>query len=156
LIEHIRNIVKASAIEQTAAIVRAINNSEAAITRQLEKIMATFDEAMTILMDAVTAQKTQIDSLVTLTNGLHDQVIAALGGSLTPSQQQRVDAVFKGVTDNAAEVTAAINADTIQSTAGAVSSGPSAADIKAGAEGQPAAPAAPADASAPAAPPANP
>lgn len=121
------------------------------INRKLEKIMSTLDDLVT----AVAAEKTQIDSLVALTGSLHQAVLDALGGTITPSQQMRIDAVFKAINDNAAEVAAAVTANTIQATAGAVSGGPSAADIK-NTGGQAAVgsePAVPADA--PVAPPPN-
>ncbi len=88
--------------------------------------MHTLEETL----DLVEAQTTKVDSLIALTNDLHQKVLDALGGGLTPSQQMRVDAVFDEVTAEAGKVDAAITANTVQATAGAVSGGPSAADIK--------------------------
>lgn len=92
----------------------------------LEKMMHNLDETLALVTD----QKTRIDSLVALTTDLHQRVLDALGGALTPSQQQRVDAIFDGVKENADEVDAAITANTVSDTAGAVSDGASASEIK--------------------------
>ncbi len=114
--------------------------------------MHTLEETL----DLVEAQTTKVDSLIALTNDLHQKVLDALGGGLTPSQQMRVDAVFDEVTAEAGKVDAAITANTVQATAGAVSGGPSLSDIKGGqtAPAPSAVPAsAPADPNAPAAAP---
>lgn len=95
--------------------------------RKLEANMATLEDTLAL----VEAQNTRVDSLIALTADLHQKVIDALGGGLTPSQQMRVDAVFDEVKAEADKVDAAITANTVQATAGAVSGGPSAADIKA-------------------------
>jgi hypothetical protein len=97
------------------------------ILNMLEQVMHTLEETLALVTD----QKTRIDSLVALTTDLHQKVIDALGASLTPSQQMRVDAIFDAVKNNADEVDAAITANTVSASAGAVSDGPSASDIKA-------------------------
>lgn len=95
---------------------------------KLEAIMATLEDTLAL----VEAQNTRVDSLIALTADLHQKVIDALGGGLTPSQQMRVDAVFDEVKAEADKVDAAITANTVQATAGAVSDGPSLNDIKSG------------------------
>lgn len=94
--------------EQNAALVRAIKDAEAAITKQLEAIMATLEETLA----AVQAEKTSEDSLVALVVGMKKQLDAALAGALTPSQQMRVDAIFNQITTNKAAVDAAVTANT--------------------------------------------
>ncbi len=89
--------------------------------------MATLEDTLAL----VEKQNTRVDSLIALTNDLHQKVLDALGSGLTPSQQMRVDAVFNEVQAEADKVDAAITANTVQATAGAVSGGPSTADIKA-------------------------
>lgn len=110
--------------------------------------MRTLEETL----DLVEAQTTKVDSLIVLTNNLHQKVLDALGSGLTPSQQMRVDAVFDEVTSEAGKVDAALTANTVQATAGAVSAGPSAADLKnmGGASQAPANPPAAPDPAAPA------
>lgn len=93
---------------------------------KLEAIMATLEDTLAL----VEAQNTRVDSLIALTADLHQKVLDALGGGLTPSQQMRVDAVFDEVKTEADKVDAAITANTVQATVGAVSDGPSAKDIK--------------------------
>lgn len=97
------------------------------IHRKLEKIMAQLNE----LLDAVSAQQTQVDSLIELTNGLHARVLEAFGGTITPSQQMRIDQVFEAVRQNADDIAAAIKENTVEASSGAISGGPSASDIKA-------------------------
>lgn len=101
--------------------------SNSDIMRKLERIMHTLDETL----DLVTSQKTRIAGLVALTTDLHQRVLNALGGNLTPSQQMRVDAIFDAVKSNADDVDAAITANTVDASKGAISDGPSASDIKA-------------------------
>jgi hypothetical protein len=74
----------------------------------MEKIMHTLEDVLALVAE----QKTKIDSLVALANGLHQKVKDALGATATPSMQMRIDQVFDAVTANAAEVQAAIDANT--------------------------------------------
>lgn len=97
----------------------------------LEKIMAKLED----LLDAVASQQTQIDSLIALTEGLHTQVIAAMGSTITPSQQMRIDQVFAQVGDNATDIAAALKENTVEASAGAISSGQSLNEIKSGLAG---------------------
>lgn len=57
-------------------------------------------------VDAIAAETTAIASLTTFVQGLETQ-IAALPG-LTATQQTQIDAIFDGVTKNAASITAAL------------------------------------------------
>lgn len=101
------------------------------IGHQLEKIMAKLED----LLDAVASQQTQIDSLIALTEGLHEQVVAAMGSTITPSQQMRIDQVFAQVGDNADDIAAALKENTVEASAGAISGGWSAGEIKGGLSG---------------------
>lgn len=125
-VAQLHEFIKRCTREQVAAVVRALNGMEGSIHYKLEKIMHSLDD----LLAAVATQKTKIDSLIQLVVSLKGQVTAVMGGTLTPSQQMRIDQVFDAVAANADEVDAAITANTVQAAAGAISDGPSASDIK--------------------------
>jgi hypothetical protein len=72
------------------------------------RIMASLDETL----ELVRAANTRTDSLIELTKGLKGQLDAVLAGALTPAQQSKVDEIFKEVTDQAAEVDAAVTENT--------------------------------------------
>lgn len=115
--------------EDIERITKAIGQATRVIMAKLahmEKRMSTLDD----LLGAVEAQRTKIDSLIALAGSLHEAVLAAMGETITPSQKMRIDAVFKMVQDESSAIDAAMTANTVQATAGAVSDGPSAADIK--------------------------
>jgi len=76
------------------------------IVRRLERIMHTLEDTLAL----VTAQRTVIDSLATLTAGIKKQLDEALAGVLTPSQQMRVDAIFDKVQQNTQAVADAVTA----------------------------------------------
>lgn len=76
------------------------------LIRRMEMMMHTLDDVLA----EVTAERTAIDSLATLTAGIKKQLDEALGGELTPSQQMRVDAIFNKVDENKAAIMDAINA----------------------------------------------
>lgn len=124
----VRDLVRVTALEQDAAAVRAVHASNAAINRKLEKIMHSLDE----LLDAVASQQTKIDSITKLLDGLHQQVYDALGKTnLTPSMQMRLDQVFDQIKAQGDELDAAISANTVDATKGAISDGRSFSEIKA-------------------------
>lgn len=77
------------------------------LLRRMERLMHTLDDVLA----NVTAQRTAIDSLATLTAGIKKQLDEALGGELTPSQQMRVDAIFNKVDENKQAIVDAINAN---------------------------------------------
>lgn len=88
-----------------AAALTALSAQLAAINAKLEKIMHTLDETLA----AVTAESTTIDGLVTLFNSVEQQLKDALAGTtLPPATQAKVDAIFDGLTNNAAKAQAAI------------------------------------------------
>jgi hypothetical protein len=126
LVAQAHELIKSNTRDQNAAMICAIHDAEAAINRKLEKIMRTLDD----LLAAVAAQRTQIDSLVALTRGLHGQVLDAMGGTLTPSQQMRIDQVFEAIQNNADAVAAAVKENTVEATAGAVTGGPGLTDLR--------------------------
>ena len=69
----------------------------------------TLDEVLAVVTD----EDSQIDSLVTLVNGIEQQLKDALSGTtLPPAVQAKVDAVFDAVETNKNKVVAAINANT--------------------------------------------
>ena len=72
-----------------------------------ERIVKTLDEVLA----AVAPLGNKIDSLVALVGGLKQQLADALSGTLTPEQQQKVDAVFDAVAQDAAKVQAALDAN---------------------------------------------
>jgi hypothetical protein len=76
--------------------------------QQLDNIMKSIKD----VLDAVTAQKTVIDGLVTLTAGLKKEVDGIVAGSLTPEQQADLDSAFAGLTANSQEAADAIVANT--------------------------------------------
>lgn len=97
----------------------------------LHKMERRMNERLEALLGAVEAQQTKIDSLITLTDGLRKQVLDAMGETITPSQKMRIDQVFDAVSANSSDIDAALKANTVDATAGAITDGPSAADIKA-------------------------
>lgn len=127
LIDAVSQVIKDMSREQIVALPQIIEQAERNIIRRLEKIMHTLDD----VLDRVTSQRTQIDSLVALTRGLHQQVVEAMGATLTPSQQDRIERIFAAVQDNADAVAAAVKENTVEATAGAVSGGPDLSGIKA-------------------------
>jgi uncharacterized protein YoxC len=87
---------------------RGIENRLDAITRALETIMATLDQ----ILDDVTNESSQIDSVGVLIVGLKQQLADALAGAtLSPEVQAKVDAIFVKAEDNKAKIAAAIAAD---------------------------------------------
>lgn len=89
-------------------ISQQIDELKQIIEKGFKKIMPTLDE---VLQD-VSDEKTQIDSLTTLTAGIKKQLDDVLAGSLTPAQQAKVDAIFAAVEANKQEVVDSINANT--------------------------------------------
>jgi len=81
------------------------NQTQELANQEIE--MQTLDQVLADVAD----ERTQIDSLSTLTAGIKAQLDAVLAGALTPDQQAKVDAIFAGVESNKAAVVAAINAN---------------------------------------------
>jgi predicted choloylglycine hydrolase len=97
-------------LDQLAA---AVSTLQATMVTQGAFQMATLDE----LLQDVSDESTQIDSLATLTAGLKQQLQDALSGaSLPPAVQAKVDAVFAAVDANKGKVVDAINANTTPAT----------------------------------------
>lgn len=134
LLAQVSDLVQRTSREQNAAVAHAVVQTERSITQLLEKIMHTLEE----VLDVVTGSRTKIDSLIALVDGLHLQVKDALGATATPSMQMRIDQVFDAAKSNADAIDKAVTANTASASAGAVSDGPSAADIKSGSVGGPA------------------
>mgnify|MGYP000576577295 CR=1 FL=1 len=143
--ERLQNETAAAICAQSKADLGVIGNLIGTATRvimaklqQLENRMSKLDD----LLGAVEAQQTKIDSLITLTDGLHKAVLEAMGDTITPSQAMRIAQVFDAVKANSDDIDAALTANTVQAAAGAISDGPSAAEIKADLNTQNAAPSA--------------
>jgi hypothetical protein len=78
----------------------------ARIEEKQEAMMATLEETLTL----VTAETTQLDSVIALIDGLKAQLDAALEGAiLPPSVQAKVDAIFAAATANAAKIVDALD-----------------------------------------------
>jgi len=71
----------------------------------METVMATLQQ----VLDLVTQQDTDLDSVRLLITGLRDQV--AQIGNLTPAQQAALDAIFDKATANSAEIASALAAN---------------------------------------------
>lgn len=91
--------------EPDPAIVRLLG----LIDRKLEAIMSTLD----LLLDDVTKQKTQIDSLAALLANIKNQLRDALSGEkLSPAAEAKLAAIMPMLEANTTEITDAINANT--------------------------------------------
>lgn len=80
----------------------------------LTKMERRMNERLEALLGAVEVQQTQIDSLIALTDGLHKQVLEAMGETITPSQKMRIEQVFSAVSANSADIEAALKANTVE------------------------------------------
>ena len=86
----------------------SIKEALASIHARLEHIMATIDDLAKDISDETTA----IDSVATLVTGLRQQVTDALAGaSISPSVQQKLDAVFATAETNKAKLAKALAAN---------------------------------------------
>ena len=117
---------------QLGAITKAIGQATRVIMAKLAAMERKMDVKVNDLLDAVEAQQSKIDSLVELANQLYARVIAAMGGeeNLTPSQKMRLAQVFDAVKANSDDIDKALAANTVDASKGAISDGPSAAEIK--------------------------
>lgn len=71
--------------------------------------MATLDQ----VLEDVTAETTQLDSISALIAGLRQQIADALAGvTLPPAVQQKVDAIFAQAETNKAKIATALDANT--------------------------------------------
>lgn len=111
-IAQVEDLIKSMSPDQTAALVEAIHHTERSINRTLERVMHTLEE----LLDVMTAQRTKIDGINALLIGLKGQVKSAVGESLTPTQQMRIDRVFDQATANSAEMDKALTENTSDAT----------------------------------------
>lgn len=80
--------------------------------QETRKGLALMANTLDDVLNAVTAESTADDSIITLLTGIKGQLDALLAGGLTADQQAKVDAVFAAATGNAAKVNAAIAANT--------------------------------------------
>lgn len=126
----LRDYLTTMSREQIDLVTRGIGQATRVVMAKLASMEKKMDAKLEALLGAVEAQQTKIDSLVALTTGLHQQVLDAMGATLTPSQKDRIDRIFAEVEQNSADIDAALTANTVAASAGAISDGPSAADIK--------------------------
>lgn len=116
--------------DDLAKITKAIGQATRRIIAELANMESGMTKKLDELLDLVASQQDKIDSLITFTEGLRDQVKAAMGDVITPSQAMRIDQIFDAVKANSGDIDAAISANTGADTVGAVSGGPSFAEIK--------------------------
>lgn len=109
--ERIRVIVANNSTDHVAMASKAIGEATRVIVARLQR-MEEYMSKLEDLLSAVEAQQTKIDSLITLTDGLHKQVLDAMGDTITPSQKMRINKVFDDVTANSADIDAALLANT--------------------------------------------
>lgn len=84
-----------------------------AIERKENEIMATLDE----LLATVSAQSTRIASLNTLMDGIRQQLLDALSGTvLPPAVQQKINTIFDVANANAVAIDEAIAENTLEPT----------------------------------------
>ena len=119
--------------EQQAEAVHAVEDRLGAqihqLNRRLERLMATLQE----VLDLVRAQKTKIESINTLMDGMRANIAQLLiNAGADQTTQQLVDQLFDAAKDNASAIDEAINENTVGATSGAVTDGPSLSDIKDG------------------------
>lgn len=78
------------------------------LSRKVDRIMATLDD----ILQVVTDEEGQINSVVALIAGLQKQIADALAGAtLPPAVQAKVDAVFAQATKDSQLIVAALNAN---------------------------------------------
>lgn len=128
--ERIRVCVLNISSDHLAIASKSIGEATRVVMARLQNMEEKFMSQLEDLLGAVEAQQTQIDSLITLTEGLHKQVIEAMGETITPSQKMRIAQVFEAVTANSVDIENALKANTPGATAGSVSGGPGLAEIK--------------------------
>lgn len=76
------------------------------IEEKIGVLMANLDEVLVL----VTAETTKLDSIITLIDGLKQQLADALSGvTLPPAVQAKVDEIFANATTNAAKISDALD-----------------------------------------------
>lgn len=79
------------------------------LTERLEKMANTLDD----ILNDVSAESTLEDSIITLLNGISQQLKDALAGTTLPTAvQEKVDAAFTALEANKAKLAAALTANT--------------------------------------------
>ena len=129
----LRDHLRTMSTEDIKALTRAIGQATRVIMAKLDQMEKKMAVQIDDLLGAVEAQRSRIESLITLTVSLHNKVKAALPG-LTPEQEDKLSQLFETVKASTEQIDAAIVANTDtgakEAAAGAVTGGPSAADIK--------------------------
>lgn len=127
--QELKTVLEGMSADQLDRLTAAMGEATHRIMRELAKMEKKM-EKLDALLAAVEAQQTKIDSLITLAEGLRQQVLDAMGSTITPSQTMRINQVFDAVSANSADIDAALKANTPEVTVGAVTGGPSASEIK--------------------------
>lgn len=93
--------------EREAEIVRHLDRQFGRLNRRMEMIMATLDD----VLQRVSEQRGQIDSLAALTTGIKAKLDEVIAGALSPAQQAKVDALFVELGNNTAAISKAVRAN---------------------------------------------
>lgn len=94
---------------QDPAIARELER----LNRNLEIFMSDIDDFVTSVLAKVSAEKTQLDSMVALLRSIKDKLADALRGeNLSPAARDKLAAIMPALDANATEITDAINANT--------------------------------------------
>ena len=92
----------------------ALSLSQGYIIYELIRLKKRIDVMAVTLKDvyaSVTAESTQIDSVLALVSGLKDQLLAI--GNLTPEQQTQIQAIMSAVEANKAKLDTALQANVV-------------------------------------------
>lgn len=112
--ERIRVIVANNSADHVAMASKSIGEATRVIMTRLQRVEEYFMSKLEDLLSAVEAQQTKIDSLIALTDGLHKQVLEAMGETITPSQAIRINQVFESVIANSVDIENALTANTVE------------------------------------------
>lgn len=92
--------------EEIAETLRLVRH----LVQQGDHMATTLDD----ILSSVEEEDAVDDSIITLLNGIKEQLDAVIAGELTPAQQAKVDKIFTKVESSKAKVEAAILANTPQ------------------------------------------
>ncbi len=131
-----RNLLRPALLKPHRDVTKAIGEATRVIMARIQQMEKRMTNRVDELLDLAAAEQTKVASLIAMFEGLQRQVIAAAGEDiLTPSQKMRITQVFDAVKANVDDLDRALAANTVDTTKGAISDGPSAAEIKGNAGG---------------------
>ena len=91
----------------------AVARELARLNDNLEKFMSDIDDFVASVLAKVSAEKTQVDSMVALLHSIKTQLADALAGEkLSPAATAKLAAIMPALEANTTEITDAINANT--------------------------------------------